>query len=587
MLGKILKIDGKIIKVENLKRVSLIDIIGYYVVFEDKKKLVGEIKFVNESEFHISLIGEIKNNTFIAGVETFPNINAKCRIVYREELEYIIGSQDVFLPENLLLGRSTIYDGFNISVNINDLFSKHFAVIGNTGGGKSCGVARIIQNLFANNKKNPIYSHIIMFDAYGEYVSAIKDFSNNPDINVKILSYNLDEDKNVERIVIPPYLLDADDLAILLNVDDPSLIPTLEKTLTYVYIFKSEEAICNEYKNDIIAKCFLDILSSGRTAQQIRDQALAFLSKFNTKDLNLETVVTQPGYNRTIRQCLIIDNQGKLQALELLMNYLKKHAEIKIEQIEIKPTYYTLDDIYYALEFALVSEGSILSEKLFEKYNQLKTSLYSIINSDQKKFFEYKENFDRNAYVKNLFLTPTNEFVQFVDVDFNGIDNRFSKILIKLLCKIFYKFATFQKDRGNFPINILIEEAHRYIQKDNDVNVIGYNVFDRISKEGRKYGLLLGLITQRISELSSNTLSQCSNFIVFRMFFPEDINIITSISSNLTPDDVEKIKALRPGAALLFGDAFKVPLITKFDMPSPVPTSSNIDIVKKWYPEEL
>ena len=84
MLGKILKIEDRIIKVENLKKISLIDIIGFYVVFESKKQLVGEIEFVNELEFHIRLIGEIRNKSFIPGTENYPSIDSKCRVVTKK-----------------------------------------------------------------------------------------------------------------------------------------------------------------------------------------------------------------------------------------------------------------------------------------------------------------------------------------------------------------------------------------------------------------------------------------------------------------------------------------------------------------------
>lgn len=583
MFGKIIDIKQKILYVENLKKQSLTNFIGYHVVFEDIKKIVGEIIFSNDEEFHIALVGEIKNNVFIPGIDVYPFSNATCRLVYKNELELIIGNQNIYDVNNLLFGQSSIYDGFSITTNLNNFFSNHFAVIGNTGSGKSCGVARIIQNVFAENKKNPINSHIIMFDAYGEYISSLTTINNHPDINVKVLSSTFNDGLNAEEIRIPPYLLDADDLAILLNADDQTLIPTLEKALTYVYIFKGNDKICNEYKNDIVAKGLLDILSSGKPAQQIRDQSFAFLSKYNTPDINLETIISQPGYNRTIRQCFNIDSQGKLQALELIADYLKQYSEINIEQVTVTPTVYTLDDLYYALEFAIVSEGAMLSENIYEQMNKLKTSLHSIINSDNKRYFDYTEHVSREIYVKSLFLTRTNEPVQFVNVDFNGIDDRFAKILIKLLSKILYKFSTSNPDRGSFPINIIIEEAHRYVQNDTDIHVIGYNIFDRISKEGRKYGLLLGLITQRLSELSSNALSQCSNFIVFRMFYPDDIKMITSISSNISMSDVDKVKALRPGSALVFGTAFKIPLITQFEMPNPMPKSTNVDIVNRWY----
>ncbi len=584
MLGKILKIDGKIIKVENLKKISLINIIGYYVIFENQKqKLVGEIIFVNEAEFQIVLIGEIKNNTFIPGVENFPTIESSCRVIYKEELEYIIGSQDVLLPQNLLLGKSNIFDGFNISVHINDLFSNHFAVVGNTGSGKSCGVARLFQNMFAANKKNPTKSHFIVFDAYGEYKSAFAEINTYERINVKNYTTSNEAFEAEEIIKIPPYLLEADDLALLLNLSDPELINTIEKTLTYVYIFKNNNELCNKYKNDIIAKAFLDMLSSGKPAQQLRDQALAFLAKFHTNEINSETVIVQPGYNRTIRQCLNIDAQGKLSSLEILVAYLKQYSEVDLDKIAIEQIEYTLDDLYYALEFAIVSEGSFTSNTVNEKLNILKTRLYSIITGDKRKYFEYEGFISRNDYVKKIFTALNGESAQIVDVSFKDIDDRFAKVIVKVLSKIFYKFSTGLSQRGSFPINIIIEEAHRYIQKDGDIDVIGYNIFDRIAKEGRKYGLILGLITQRICELSSSALSQCSNFIIFRMYYPEDIKIITSISSNVTVDDIEKVKSLRPGAALLFGTAFKIPLITTFDLPNPMPTSMNIDLYKNWY----
>ena len=588
MFGKIVNIIDRILYVENLKKQSLTNFIGYHVVFEDKKKIVGEIIFVNDNEFQIRLLGEIKNSMFIPGIDIYPFSTATCRLVYKNELELIIGNQNIYDVKNILFGKSSIYDGFSITANLNDFFSNHFAVIGNTGSGKSCGVARILQNIFSENKKNPLNSHVIMFDAYGEYINSFKKINNHPDVNVKILtSKNTGEIPNSELIKIPPYLLDADDIAILLNIEDPTLIPTIEKTLKYVYIFKSDDKMCDKYKNDIVAKGFLEMLSSGKAAQQIRDQALAFLSKYNTKDINLETVIVQPGLNRTIRQCLNVDTQGKILALELLIDYVKKFSEVKIEQIVTMPTEYSLSDLYYALEFAIVSEGAMNNPSIYEKMNALKTRLHAIINSDAKTFFEYNEYVSRETYIKRLFMTPNEDPVQLIDVDFNSIDDRMSKILIKLMIKIFYKFSVSIEERGSFPINILIEEAHRYIQLDNDINIIGYNIFDRIAKEGRKYGLLLGVITQRLSELSSNVLSQCSNFVVFRMFYPDDIAMITSISSNVSLQDVEKVKSLRPGSALLFGSAFKIPLVTQFKIPNPMPTSNNINLVDCWYSDKF
>ena len=182
-----------------------------------------------------------------------------------------------------------------------------------------------------------------------------------------------------------------------------------------------------------------------------------------------------------------------------------------------------------------------------------------------------------------MFLTETNEFAQLLNMNFNYVDERFAKILTKIYMKLFFKFETSLKERASFPIHIILEEAHRYVNNDNDTAVLGYNIFDRITKEGRKYGVIMGFITQRPSELSPTALSQCSNFISLKLFHPEDLKIITSISANITMHDLEKIKSLRPGTALAFGTSFPLPTIVKIDMPDPTPNSSNINVTATWF----
>ena len=78
-----------------------------------------------------------------------------------------------------------------------------------------------------------------------------------------------------------------------------------------------------------------------------------------------------------------------------MIDYVKKFSEIKIDQISVTPTEYSLSDLYYALEFAIVSEGAMNNPSIYEKMNVLKTSLHGIINSDSKVFFEYNDYVSR------------------------------------------------------------------------------------------------------------------------------------------------------------------------------------------------
>lgn len=585
MFGKIKAIENNYVILENAAQKLEANYLNYHVVFpENDRYIVGEIVSIDEKLIKIFLVGEIKNNNFTSGVLKKPNFNSNPRLVYKSEVELFLGSQDISNKNNLYIGKSNTYDGFSVCADLNGFFSNHFAIIGNTGSGKSCGVARILQNVFYHNDEvMPTNAHIVLFDVYGEYNSALEDINRLPGMGYKHFTTKLDLSEG-DILNIPAYFLEVDDLALLLNATSSSQLPIIEKALKLVYIFKSPDEGMQTYKNDIIASSLLDILSSGKTSTQIRDQIVAVLSHYNTKTLNLEAQIIQPGYTRTIRQCLNIDQQGKMNAVQFVVDFLEKFQKLDLSTIAVDKTLvYSLDDLYYAFEFALISEGILKSEKIYDESNQLKVRLQQIINSENKKFFTPgKERISKEAYIKNLFNDDTGK-KQIINMNLNYIDERFAKMLTKIYTKMFFDFATSLEDRASYPIHIILEEAHRYVQNDNDINVLGYNIFDRITKEGRKYGVLLGLITQRPSELSNTALSQCSNFISFRMFHPEDLKIISNISSNVSEETIEKLKNLTPGTAMVFGVSFKLPLIVKLELPKPMPQSTSVNISKIWF----
>ena len=581
MFGKITEIIDNYVYVENSTHELKNNILNIHVVFpEANRGVVGEVLSVNVDVIKIFLVGEIKNGRFFPGVMRKPSFQTIPRIIYKQELELLIGKQDSTDKSNIYLGKSVTYEQFDVKINLNDFFSNHFAILGNSGSGKSCGVARILQNIFQDNKAGiPQNAHIVLFDVYGEYNEAFKRANDTPNLGYK--SYDVDE--NYSSINIPAYFLDIDDLALLLNVKSASQLPILEKTLKLVYIFNSLDANVQEYKTEIIAESLLDILSSGRNPNQIRDQIIAILTRYNTKDLNLETPIVQPGYTRTFRQCMNIDSSGKMAALDLIITYLQQYKQLDLADVVINNNIkYGLQDIYYALDFALISEGVLKSEKVYDEFNVLKVRLQQILNSDNRRFFdEGSERITKKEYVEYLFNAE--KHYQIINFNLNNVEERFIKILTKIITRLLFNYVTNLRDRGSFPIHVILEEAHRYVQNDTDVEVLGYNIFDRIAKEGRKYGILLGVITQRPSELSTTTLSQCSNFITFKMFHPSDINIISNISSNVSVETIEKIKNLLPGTAIVFGTSFKVPLLVRLDLPNPMPKSTSVDIVSKWY----
>ena len=555
------------------------DLINHYVLFNDGKNIVGEIVNIKNNRLTIKLIGEIKNNDFTYGVTSKPSNNTEVVIIKPEATNMITSYPDS--KNSLYIGNSAVFKDMRINMNLTNFFNSHFSIIGGTGSGKSFGLSRIIQTLFEDKEKAPRNASIFVFDTFGEYQPSFTNLeNNNPNISFK--SYTTNPYEDAELLKIPPFLLGVDDLAILLNAEDPGQLQVLEKALELVNIFKQEGESIRSIKNDIIARAILEILLSGRPSVQIRDQIFSVLSFYKTEDLNLESILSQPGYNRTLKNCLIIDNDGKLREIELLTNFFNSFLLDSKASIPNKQLFYTLDDLENAIDFALISEGMLKSEKVYDRNNLLKVRIHNLIDSEYKNYFDYPEYIDKESYIASLIIKNSRKS-QLINLNINYVDDRFAKTLVKILSKMLFDVSKTLTPRASIPFHIVLEEAHRYVQNDNDVNLLGYNIFERIAKEGRKYGILLGLITQRPSELSETVISQCNNFLIFKMTHPHDMDYINKMIPFMSKEISKEIQSLPPGYCYTFGTAFKLPMIVKVDLPNPTPISNNVDIQKVWY----
>lgn len=586
MLGNIIGInDNQVILKLNVELNQMQNLISMHVIFEDnEKQCIGEITDIKDGSAYVNLLGELKDGKFVFGVITNPSFAASVKLVSKEKIPLIIGIENYRVNEHLYIGESALYPGIKVGVNINDFFSNHFAIFGSTGSGKSCSVARIFQNLFEKKQAIAYRASVFIFDAYGEYHQAFSELNTkNPNISFKSYTTNLNF-PDTEIIKIPPWLLGVDDYALLLGAEHPSQLPIIEKALKLVTVFGRDEEEVLKHKNDIIARALLDILSSGRPASQIRDQLISVLAYYNTRELNLETPIYQPGYTRPLKQCLFIDASGKIRDMETIINFFESFLTDNLELNLPDGTFkYTLKDLRDAFDFALIAEGVLKSDKIYDLANALKVRIHTLVSGDYAKYFEMDEYMTNDQFIRQLLIAPNGRKAQIINFNINYVDDRFAKSLTKIFSKLLFDYAKGLEKRGSIPFNIVLEEAHRYVQNDNDVNLLGYNIFERITKEGRKYGVLLGLISQRPSELSETTLSQCSNFLIFKMLHPRDIEYIRQIVPNITNDIVKRLKILQPGNCISFGNAFKVPVIVKFDLPNPTPSSDSCDISKIWF----
>ena len=586
MLGTIIGTnDNEVLIKLNINLYEFGSLINYYVIMEyEDRKIVGEIVDIKDNIAYANLLGEILGENFVPGVIRKPAFSSTVKLVSKEKVPLLISVDKYEENKHLYIGNSSVYDNVPVCVDIKSFFSSHFAIFGSTGSGKSCAVARILQNLFEKQHSIAYRASMFIFDAYGEYHNAFKNISSKvPEISFK--AYTTDTGiTDAEVLKIPLWLLDVDDVAILLGAENHSQLPIIEKALKLVTVFGQEESLVIKHKNDIIARAILDILTSGNLPAQIRDQIFSILSYYNTKELNLETIIYQPGYNRPLKQCLLIDASGKIREIELLTTFFESFLDDSLQLNLPDGTFkYTLKNLVDAFDFALISEGVLKSDKVYDDANVLKVRLHSLLNSNKSIYFDVPEYITKQQYIRNLITAPNGRKAQIINFNINSVDDRFAKVITKIYSKLLFSYAKELENRASIPFHILLEEAHRYVQNDSDINLLGYNIFDRIAKEGRKYGVLLGLITQRPSEMSPTTLSQCNNFIIFKMQHPIDVDYIREMVPNITDETVKKLKILPPGNCIAFGLAFKIPVFIKLAMPDPEPSSSSCDISGVWF----
>lgn len=582
MLGKVVYISDNEAHVKINEGMNITtNLINIHVILEDEqKRVLGEIVDIDKDIIKIGLLGEYVGNVFYSGVIRKPTLNSKIRIINNEELGVITGKNDI---SSFLLGVSPLYNSYPVYVDINKLFSNHLAIFGNSGSGKSCGLARILQNLFLNKNVLPYKANFIIFDAYGEYHSAFKDLNKiNPNYNFKYYTTNK-QDIGGLKLRIPIYLFDINDMALLLNATTHSQLPIIEKMLKLANIFASQSNVSLDYKNHLIAKAIINILYTNQTSASKRNDAFAILANCSTPQFNLESPVQGLGYVRKFRDCFMIDNSGNFSESNLLMEYLNSFVKEEFEAYDIKEkNYYSFKDLEKALNFTLISEGMLHNEKVYSDAITLKVRLHSLLISEYAEYFDFNGNVSVEEFISSIFSHNENGKAQIVNFNFEDVDDWFAKVITKFFAKMLFEYSKDLENRATVPFNIFLEEAHRYVQKDNDQYLLGYNIFDRIAKEGRKYGVILNLISQRPVELSETVISQISNFLIFKLTHPVDIDYMKKMLPNINANIIEKQKSLQSGTCVAFGNAFKVPIIVHFEFPNPAPHSSNCDVVNAW-----
>lgn len=576
---------GSYVSIYEIGRTIIAEIIG--VDEKVQSANVNELARPNSKrQIYLNLLGEIVGDKFCFGVSKMPLIFSTVYMISQKELITMleVGEEEIRLSEEtdstrkilLTIGKSVVFPDYEVKVNIDKFFGFHFAVFGNTGSGKSNTIAKILQNIFEKQNYSAKGAKFVIIDSNGEYNKAFSKLNElNSNIKHSLLSTDEVGEKKFE---IPVWALSADDWATLLHASEKTQIPVLKRAIDIARIFYNCEVDDVNIKNHILASTLLGIIQSSDTSPSKSDKLKAIVTKFKTNDISMSSIIKD---DKTLGDLIginygsMIDEAG---VISFLMTFL--NAQEISDNILKAMVPYSLSDFIKAVEFATLYEGSISSQRIQEYTSTLMTRLQSLQDGVQGRIFSKTEFNTVEEYIKSLLGEN-----QIVDLDISSLDDSSAEVVTKVLAKLILDYLKGGEVKAETPINFIIEEAHRFIKNDTNYGVIGYNIFERIAKEGRKFGMLLGISSQRPSELSKTVVSQCSNFIIHRVQNPDDLQYLSKMVPYVNNNMIDRLTYIQTGNALVFGSAINLPTLTQFDQANPATDSGNAKISEKWYIE--
>jgi len=525
-------------------------------------------------------IGTIKDDQFDFGVSVYPTLYSDVLYIKEQELDTIFKTNsnkkpignDKYMYTSLPIGKSIIFPDYEVKIDIDKFFGSHSAVLGNTGSGKSCTIASMLQTLYKLENNSATGSTFIFFDVNGEYKQAFENLKDNKDIQVT--NFSIDTEATNEKFQLPHWFLNIDEWALLLKASEKSQLPILRNALGFTQNL-SQEIISHIYACNIMyvyEHWESSVTKRQRIISLIDKSKIAIdYSKLDAKFGNFPTKQEEDNFKISVK------------------NHIKEDVNI---DLKFNSDYFDFKDLEQALENAILYEEYHGNKQIRDYCSSMITRFKSIKEREDFKFLTTTQN-DKNIdeYICSLLGIEKQEDnaikkKQVIIIDLNSANDETVEVISCVISRLIFEKLKTAKNRNQFPINLVLEEAHRYISTESgkifgDAN----RIFERIAKEGRKYGMFLLVSSQRPSELSRTVLSQCSNFIVHRIQNPEDLSHIRQITPHISETILKRLPSIPTQHALIFGHSVNLPTTFKVNEANPKPKSDNNEISKNWFKE--
>lgn len=557
----------------------------------------------------VGMLPQDRNAKFRFGVSVFPSLYADALYALDTELDRVFETDKpsepargldgtVPVPEDatrfraLSIGRSVVFEGYDVKVRIDDFFGGHTAVLGNTGSGKSCTVASVLQSLF--DKADEFHARgatFVVFDVNGEYANALMPLAKENGIGVAHVV--LDGTAADGKFRLPHWFLEQSEWELLLQASERTQLPILRMALGLATLFSAgASAELKGIKNHILATCLSQILRDDTGSPSKHDRMVGLLQRFNTAEIG--TAKIKP---------YIKINYGQMADPDGLTKYLLGDASgggFIIDGLKL-PAYSNLPFDFAALgealDLAILYEEAHGNRQIRDYCSQMLTRFKSLEERPEYEFLRHNAaggqvELSRDKFLEKLLGLERNganwlKRDQIIIVDMNAVEDEVVELVASVLARMAFRLLRQADPRNRFPVHLLLEEAHRYISEATSRYAIDASkIYERIAKEGRKYGLFLLVASQRPSELSKTVLSQCSNFVIHRIQNPDDLSQIRQMTPFISEAVLKRLPSLPKQHALVFGTSVNLPTTFKVREAKPLPKSDDAKIGELWFHEE-
>ncbi len=523
---------------------------------------------------------------FSRGIEFYPTVGDPVLLPTQTQLKSIVESGS---NRRVIIGTSPLAGNAQVSIDPDRLFGRHLAILGNTGGGKSCSTAGVIRWSIesAQNYNDNTNARFIILDPNGEYSTAFRDME-----NVRVYGVEEDTTRQIKQLKIPLWLWNSNEWASITNASSKTQRPTLIQALRTVRdnIDISSMNPSNQMKHYLlILQRIINIEISNGVPYMGGGRTKGFKQSVETWRAG---ITTSEHYNE-IQNSAIEVLQGEFDSflessttgqewpkytkpsVEKLVSALKYAYEQfggrEIDALPIDadiPRPFKGEDLMTSIEANAQLMGT--TEYIETLLLRIRTLLS---DSKLKKIITEDKDITLEKWINDYICSTnsTKNCITVIDLSLMPAELVFiiTSVIARLTLETLQRYRKVNNGK-TLPITLVMEEAHTFIKKYSDsenetASELCTKVFEKIAREGRKFGLGLVLSSQRPSELSATVLSQCNSFLLHRISNDRDQELV----SRLVPDNLRgllrELPSLPSQNAILLGWASELPVLVRMN----------------------